>query len=831
MLEFFILILKQKRMLILLFLLVVFGGLIIPRVASADWLDWIGEHNPFAFAGNLWCLTPWDDACHFAQKNTEGSVEVLKSLGDVIAVPFAAAALAIGAVIISISGAIAALAATLLQAAIAIIENSGCYTCMENPIIAMGWPIVRNLANMFIVLGFVIIGIATTIRFRDYEAKRLLLPLIIAALLVNFSLVISGIVIDGSNIMAKSFLKDGGFIAQSFGQTLAEQLGVMWNAWKGTTLYAEAALKVLSAAGGLVFYNIMATIIFLLYALLYLFRHMALWILVILSPLAFVCYVFPFTRKFFEMWWSNFFGWCIIIVPISFFLWIASKMVEAMNTAAGGSLSILSYVIPGLFLILGFIYSLKISAIGSSIATSIPSKAFYGAGGLAKSGALKGLRSFTEKGRDKVKDTATSLGERFRLIPRGTTVANQKARLEESTKRLDKGFDNTSEGNTELAKIAIGRAFTPKQQQDKAAATAVLAKRNALDYIPENQRESAMAYAASFGVSKEELTAKQPHLLTGVTDEQARQKLLNAERVRLEEVAPTVSKSPAKQREWVEQELAKYKPSTAAIENAKKELVKEKEIQRKVGYDPPVEADVEARAKEDYTPTAGEIRVAKAELHKADPSRTYIPDDEAIEHVKRTHAPTTTETTKARESLVKERARAKTFNFKYATREEARQDLIAKEAKRLSELPVPFTGADLDRELEKYASTLKPPDIEAGRMTLSQEREAKAIKQLGVPKLRELPEAQIDEKIVEYSDSKTFERASLEFTPEQFDKYVNLVADYKTNKDNALRLRRKQLKADADSAKKAGDMAKMNQLLRQRTNLGRNIKTMLDWSK
>ena len=75
----------------------------------------------------------------------------------------------------------------------------------KSPAVNTGWPIVRDLANMIIVLGFVVIGIATALRIREYEAKQLLAKLIVIALLVNFSLLLCGIIIDGTNIVMTSF--------------------------------------------------------------------------------------------------------------------------------------------------------------------------------------------------------------------------------------------------------------------------------------------------------------------------------------------------------------------------------------------------------------------------------------------------------------------------------------------------------------------------------------------------------------------------------------------------------------------------------------------------
>jgi hypothetical protein len=281
---------------------------------------------------------------------------------------------------------------------------------MDNAVIATGWPRVRDLANMFIVLGFVFIGIATTLRIGDYEAKKLLPKLIMVALLINFSLVICGIFIDAANITATYFLKSGGFFATSWSQTIGDQISVIWGQWKSNSSYVDAGIGVLKVVGGLLFYDIMAAVIFFLYAFLYIFRMMSLWILVILSPLAFVCYVFPFTKSIFNMWWSNFFQWCIIIVPVSFFVWIADKLTEGMSNA--GKASPMAYLVPGSFMLLGFLFSIKIAPMGAGAAV-----------GLAKgtvgfvSGAVPGATSVGMKGLNAL--TGGRAGEATEKVKRG----------------------------------------------------------------------------------------------------------------------------------------------------------------------------------------------------------------------------------------------------------------------------------------------------------------------------------------------------------------------------------------------------------------------------
>ncbi len=77
-----------------------------------------------------------------------------------------------------------------------------------DPIVVAGWTIVRDLTNMFFVLILLIIAFATILRIENYGMKQLLPKLIIAALLINFSLVLAGPIIDFSQILTQFFIDE-----------------------------------------------------------------------------------------------------------------------------------------------------------------------------------------------------------------------------------------------------------------------------------------------------------------------------------------------------------------------------------------------------------------------------------------------------------------------------------------------------------------------------------------------------------------------------------------------------------------------------------------------
>ncbi|MBU3942930.1 hypothetical protein KKA24_03015, partial [Patescibacteria group bacterium] len=76
----------------------------------------------------------------------------------------------------------------------------------NNPIIAIGLGITKQFVNMGLVAILITISFLVTLRIKEYDAKKLLVNLIIIALLVNFAPVLVGLIVDASNITMSYFL-------------------------------------------------------------------------------------------------------------------------------------------------------------------------------------------------------------------------------------------------------------------------------------------------------------------------------------------------------------------------------------------------------------------------------------------------------------------------------------------------------------------------------------------------------------------------------------------------------------------------------------------------
>ncbi|MFH0791695.1 MAG: hypothetical protein V1905_00570 [bacterium] len=248
-----------------------------------------------------------------------------------------------------------------------------------NPIIGIGWPLLRDLVNMGFLVMIIFIGIATSLRIQDYQAQKTLLPLLMIAFLINFSPVIIGVIVDASNILMNFFIDDvAGF--KMMQSRFVAQGAIIQNATRGS--WNPLAMINLSFQSIMMtVFNFVSATIYTIFAFLFIVRRIAIWILVILSPVAFASYVFPATRSYFQSWWRQLFQWCFIGVTAGFFLYLSNQLM--MNTdvlrisappGAGMIESFVALTIPGMvstaFLMFGLMYGFSTSAMGAGAVIS-----------------------------------------------------------------------------------------------------------------------------------------------------------------------------------------------------------------------------------------------------------------------------------------------------------------------------------------------------------------------------------------------------------------------------------------------------------------------------
>lgn len=272
---------------------------------------------------------------------------------------------------------------------------------VSSTIFSSAWRSVRDMANMVIVLGFVAVGIATTLRFAEYSAKKLLLPLILVALLVNFSGLFCNIIIQVSNTTTNALLSAGGaagnitsltgILEESFKQ------GVITAGKNGTGSWDA----ILANAAGLGIMAIFSAWIFFVMAFLLASRYVFLAVLYILSPLAFVAYIFPVTKQYFSRWMKEFFAWSFLGVITAFFIYMSMSVL----VGAGASLTLQAIFVSFVFLYIGYKIAKTSSAMGADAVmgmargvAGLATGAVVGAAGGGALGAILGGYKGAKKG-------------------------------------------------------------------------------------------------------------------------------------------------------------------------------------------------------------------------------------------------------------------------------------------------------------------------------------------------------------------------------------------------------------------------------------------------
>jgi len=295
-----------------------------------------------------------------------------------------------------------------------------------NEIIKIGLGVTQGFANMILVLILVYIALATILHIKEHEAQKLLPKFIIIALLVNFTPVFCGLIVDASNVVMNFFVKD--LKADAFGSHMSGKVDQLYSSYKDAN--QETALKYLSQMAVMLPFLGILGFILLIFFFIFLFRYIAIWMLVILSPLAFISLVLPTTKKYWTMWWSQFIHWSFVGATAGFFLYLGlylSSMTSSgtvsfsnISTEAGPLFDqIIPYFASAAFLLAGMILGLKTSAIGASAVIGFAQRSTKaGSKAMTKRG-LKLTRGTVKKGWDTVKDrtqkTAMRIGRSYRM--------------------------------------------------------------------------------------------------------------------------------------------------------------------------------------------------------------------------------------------------------------------------------------------------------------------------------------------------------------------------------------------------------------------------------
>ncbi|MBI5816898.1 MAG: hypothetical protein HZB09_00530 [Candidatus Yonathbacteria bacterium] len=290
----------------------------------------------------------------------------------------------------------------------------------SNPsMVAPAWAMVRDLANLSLIFALLYIAIATILQIGGVQLKKAVANVVIVALLINFSLFITEVVIDASNVLASSLYSK--IIANAAPETGlgpnaigSENTGVLQistritaafnpqrlltpelvKKWKEDNAFGLASLFWVFLFAGVV--GFVAAYAFLKGALLLIARLVMFVFLIISSPLAFAAWALPgggggFDKK----WWSTLVDQALVAPVFFLMLYVITAVYRnnIIDSILGTGIKegmwafltniALHFVIVIVALLMAIKITTKLSGAAGSYATKIGGAALLGGAAIA----------------------------------------------------------------------------------------------------------------------------------------------------------------------------------------------------------------------------------------------------------------------------------------------------------------------------------------------------------------------------------------------------------------------------------------------------------------
>ena len=364
------------------------------------------------------------------------------------------------------------------------------------------WQKFQMMANLaFVVLFlFVIFSQLTGVGIDNYGIKKILPKLIIAAVLINMSYIICELAVDISNILGMAMKNLFASITPNMSDvTIAVNGTSPVGAWGArlavVAIVAGIAVAAVLAMGWGVLIPILLLVLSVIISLFFLFfmlgiRQAMAVILVVISPLAFVCYMLPNTKKLFDKW-VDIFKAMLIAYPICSAMvyggdMVAKILVSANAVAGTGDQKFISS--------LGLLVTAAIISIAPVF--FIPGLIKKGLSGIS---AVGNMLNRTEKLGGKVSDKArTGLNDHTFM---GDSKAYRQQRMNDNrnARRGEYNYRRAQRTMDRLGKDKDGKPVNPTTLSARKRAAYNAARRTDMSYRKE-QSELADNYYSSLSM-------------------------------------------------------------------------------------------------------------------------------------------------------------------------------------------------------------------------------------------------------------------------------------------------------------------------------------------
>ncbi|MEI6581537.1 MAG: hypothetical protein WCN86_01535 [bacterium] len=370
------------------------------------------------------------------------------------------------------------------------------------------------VANFFYVIVFLVLIFSSSLPLGldNYTIKKTLPKFIAAVIMTQFAYVICGVIVDFFNLLG-TIIPNMIFALRTISPTLGLPTG---NGGAGLQAGLAGAIIVGGAGAALLISQVGWILIFILallalVAILVAFvfivlRMIVLYVLILISPIAFASWVLPGTEKFFSTWWKNFIRLNAMFPLITGMLAVSillSRVLVANPSSgtSGGALTLVAMVIP-IVALLAIPKTLKwvtagMSALAGGMMGAVAGKVHNAGAGAAKKGTQMAKSKGVEFGKNRaVQAVANNPNSKMAVFLGGTKKAQQEVGKMTSENRANAANKYAASGDVnEIGRQT--RASIAKSQKNpsdllaKADAQAGLARLNQLGGGGRNEIASA----------------------------------------------------------------------------------------------------------------------------------------------------------------------------------------------------------------------------------------------------------------------------------------------------------------------------------------------------
>lgn len=254
-------------------------------------------------------------------------------------------------------------------------ENKRC-TVLASAELENAWNNIKDLANIAFILGLIYISMSLITGWQSNQAKGTFIKIVLIAIVINFSLFGTKVLIDAGNITAKMFYSqlvvkdqgtartyergvDGGGISGIFFSDDAEIKdisGAVMSKFNPTRLFSGTSFSsfiesiegaerwgvVLALMFAFTIMNVVIGVSFVIASLTFISRTVWLVLLSIVSPLALVSTFLPIGRGLFDKWLSMLFDRCFCVVVYLFFIWLLIIISDSLTVSGANAGSIVA---------------------------------------------------------------------------------------------------------------------------------------------------------------------------------------------------------------------------------------------------------------------------------------------------------------------------------------------------------------------------------------------------------------------------------------------------------------------------------------------------------